>query len=108
MTYLGFKKENTKKKQNVIYEEFWKNTNDIQEFKEPFIKILFEEVNMLLKEYTWKWNEEDLCFYNENGDDVTDAAYYDCDGLLCHPKLLATYVNNFLESKKRYIEKHGD
>lgn len=81
----------------ITYEELLKeNSADIQEFKKPFIEIVFEEVNFLLNNYKWNWNEEDLCYYNEYDDDVADCVYYDCDGYLIHPKVLATYVEDYL------------
>ena len=83
----------------ITYEELLKeNPANIQEFKKPFIKIVFEEVNFLLDNYIWNWDEEDLCYYNEYNDDIADCVYYDCTGFLTHPKVLATYVSNFLDS----------
>ena len=84
----------------ITYEELLKeNPTDIQEFKKPFIEIVFEEVNFLLNNYIWNWDKEDLCYYNEYNDDIADCVYYDCTGFLIHPKVLATYVGNFLDSQ---------
>ena len=41
-----------------------------------------------------------MCYYNERGDDVADCVYYDCTGFLIHPKVLATYVEDYLRFGK--------
>ena len=41
-----------------------------------------------------------MCYYNEWGDDVADCVYYDCTGFLIHPKVLATYVEDYLRLDK--------
>ena len=71
----------------------------MNELNEPIINIIKKESIAIAYAYKWKWSKDDECYYNQNGDDIADAIYYDCDGYLCHPKLLATYVEEILESE---------
>ena len=66
------------------------------ELNKTVMEIIKIEVMELIKHYKWKWNEKDMCYYNERGDDVADCVYYDCSGFIIHPKVLATYVENYL------------
>ena len=69
---------------------------NIEDLTKPMIEILEEEVNELIKHYKWEWDEDDMCYYADNGLDICDTVYFDTDGYLCHPKLLATYVEEYL------------
>lgn len=66
------------------------------ELKKTVMEMIKIESMNLLKNYNWKWDEDDMCYYNEDGDDVADCAYYDCTGLI-HPKVLATYIEDYLK-----------
>ena len=55
------------------------------------------EVMELVENYDWERSEKDMCYYNEWGDDVADCVYYDCTDFLIHPKVLATYVEDYLK-----------
>ena len=70
------------------------------ELNKTIIEVIKVEVMELVENYTWKWNEKDMCYYNERGDDVADCVYYDCAGFLIHPKVLATYVEDYLRLDK--------
>lgn len=70
------------------------------ELNKTVMEIIKTEAIELIKNYNWKWNEEDICYYNEHGDDVADCVYYDCTGFLIHPKVLATYVEDYLRFGK--------
>lgn len=74
------------------------NMND--ELKKTVIEMIEIEAMELIENYNWEWNEEDICHYNEYGDDVADCVYYDCTGFLIHPKVLATYVEDYLRFGK--------
>ena len=69
------------------------------ELNQPMIDIIKRESIAIAYAYKWTWSEDDECYYNQNGDDIADAIYYDCDGYLCNPKVLATYVKEILESE---------
>lgn len=66
------------------------------ELNKAIIEMIKAEAMELIKNYNWKWSEENMCYYNEHGDDVADCVYYDCTGFLIHPKILATYVEDCL------------
>ena len=70
------------------------------ELKKTVMETIEVEVKILIENYKWKWNEKDMCYYNERGDDVADCVYYDCTGFLIHPKVLATYVEDYLKLNK--------
>lgn len=70
------------------------------ELNKTVMEMIKTEAMELIKNYNWKWNEEDICYYNEHGDDVADCVYYDCTGFLIHPKVLATHVENYLRFEK--------
>lgn len=70
------------------------------ELNKTVMEMIEIEAMWLIENYNWKWNEEDMCYYNEYDDDVTDCAYYDCTGFLIHPKVLATYVEDYLRFGK--------
>lgn len=70
------------------------------DLKDSYMNFLSNEIKFLIENYKWTWNEEDYCYYNEFGDDITDTVYYDDDNFYCHPKILASYVSEYLDAKK--------
>ena len=70
------------------------------ELNKTIIEVIKVEVMELVENYDWEWSEKDMCYYNEWGDDVADCVYYDCTDFLIHPKVLATYVEDYLRLDK--------
>lgn len=69
------------------------------ELNKTVMEMIEIEAMELIENYNWKWDEKDMCYYNEHGDDVADCAYYEYIGLI-HPKVLATYVEDYLRFNK--------
>lgn len=70
------------------------------ELKKTVIEMIEIEAMELIENYNWKWNDHMECMVNENNEDVADVVYYNCDGYLIHPKVLATYVEDYLRFGK--------
>ena len=71
------------------------------DLKNPYMFFLSNEIKILIDNYVWTWNEKDYCYYNEFGEDITDTVYYDDnDYFYCHPKVLASYVTEYLNNKR--------
>lgn len=64
------------------------------------IEVIEAEAMELIKNYNWRWDDHMECMVNEDNEDVADVVYYDCDGYLIHPKVLATYVEDYLRFGK--------
>ena len=70
------------------------------ELKKTVIEMIEIEAMELIENYNWEWDDHMECMVNENNEDVADCVYYDCDGYLIHPKVLATYVEDYLRFGK--------
>ena len=62
-------------------------------------RIVFEIKN-LIKSYEWFWSKEDQCFIDGSGNDIADVTYYEWNNELIHPKILLTYMEEYLLSKE--------
>jgi hypothetical protein len=72
------------------------------DLKDSYMFFLNNDLEFLIKNYKWSWNKEDCCYYNEFGEDITDTVYYDDnDNFYCHPKILASYVSEYLNAKEK-------
>lgn len=66
------------------------------ELNKTVMEMIKIEAMELIENYNWTWNDHAECMLNDDGEDVASTVYYDCDGYLIHPKILATYVEDYL------------
>lgn len=69
---------------------------------------IINEIKYLEKSYEWVWNKDKKCFINNDtrDEEIADTIYYDCDECLIHPKILQTYMEEYLITKeiKQYLK----
>ena len=82
---------------SIDIEDILKGNDDL--FETLYDRIIYEIKN-LSESYEWFWDKEQECFIDGSGNDIADAVYYDWEDELIHPKILQTYMQEYLLSKE--------
>lgn len=69
------------------------------ELNKTVMEMIKIESMKLMNDYCWAWDDHAEQMLNENGESVSEVAY-DCEGYLINPKVLATYIEDYIRFGK--------
>ena len=77
---------------------------DVLKGDDDFYKTIYDrivyEIKNLSESYEWFWDKKQECFIDGSGNDIADVVYYEWEDELIHPKLLQTYMQEYLLAKE--------